>query len=252
MIGAFQATLYDLFGYFLPGAVGLVGLSLVFWRIFHSAVDTVKLQGAGNGVAIAVFLVGSYLLGHVIHNIGSWLMQGFRRPEDFVGTGAHHHGLSPALRRLIRSELEKRLGIEALQMPAREQYGYMDESRALTEKEGNREVYLYLEGFYIGMTAASLLLTIGLLLRFTADTSICIELSGRFCMSPDETLALAVLSLVSLVTFVQGVDRFAHYRFERAALLWLSQPPKEETDDEPESAKPSLGLFRFLRGFWRK
>jgi hypothetical protein len=76
MFENFTFTLYEIFGYLLPGGVTLVALILLYWALF---VPTVPLGIAsfqpGLGTWTIILLV-SYVLGHGVQAVGNKLLRG--------------------------------------------------------------------------------------------------------------------------------------------------------------------------------
>src|SRR5215467_13847510 len=78
-------TLYEVFGYFLPGVVSVLALAILFWAIFVPAaaipVHSIELSKLWY---LGLILV-SYYAGHVLQGLSRSL---FQNPDDIVLAGA--------------------------------------------------------------------------------------------------------------------------------------------------------------------
>src|SRR5690349_19063426 len=81
-----QLTLYELFGYLLPGAVLTAGLAVLFWALFFPQ-DAVEFDIKTVEVW-ATFLVMAYLVGHAGQSVGNWLAQRFPPSAEDRAIGA--------------------------------------------------------------------------------------------------------------------------------------------------------------------
>src|SRR5262249_21614848 len=76
-------TLYEVFGYFLPGVVGVTAIAIVFWALFLPTapvpVHTVELSKLWYFILVIV----SYYGGHVLQGISRSL---FKNPDESVLT----------------------------------------------------------------------------------------------------------------------------------------------------------------------
>jgi len=244
MLSDLRASIYDLFGYFLPGSVALAGIALISWAAWYPPEYAGDLTFASNGVVVSAFVVAAYLLGHVLHGIGNLIPRLTRVSESVLLASQPDPGasatvpsthqtpsrifldppapLSKALRDAIDVQLENHFRGRVKEMSALEKFGFIDEARNWAPREGDREVYIYREGFYRGMTLASALLCVGLLLRFAVAPYSCIVLDlDVTCLSRGEIAIFSLLSLCAVPAYLIRLERFARYRIERAVLLWL-------------------------------
>ena len=90
-----QVTLYDIFGYLLPGLVALGSITIFCWAAFTpaSALTTPKLSGAW---WIAVF-VTSYILGNLVQAIANMLPYLQPRIEASLSWTQHGDALASKL-----------------------------------------------------------------------------------------------------------------------------------------------------------
>jgi hypothetical protein len=143
-ISNFNVTLYDLFGYLMPGLVALGSLSLLAWSLF---IPTHPLHSpALTSVEWLIVFVLAYFLGHLVQAIGDlafwWAHE--EKVADKVGKDA----LGPARMK----ELQKAAKLDDEQKNSL--FGYCDTYLAQQGKTADREIYQYREGFYRGLTIA--------------------------------------------------------------------------------------------------
>ena len=250
MLGDLRASVYDLFGYFVPGSLGLVGVILVFWSTCHRT-DAGDLSQASSAVVLTGFIVVAYVLGHLLQAVGN-LLGYFNRVSEktLLGEAAQAEPaaertarltwgkslslwlttpgpppdgpLSAALLGTVNGELKKHFRQRTPHLSVREKYGFIDEARSWAPREGEREVYIYREGFNRGMAVASALLGCAFLIRGATAPESCFLLDfNEQCFGRVETAVVGVLFLLCVPTFRRRMERFARYRVERAIMLWL-------------------------------
>ena len=64
MVGDFRASLYDLFGYLLPGLVMTAGLGVIWWTAFGDS-PVMSIDFFATGIGSVSCLLLAYLVGHV-------------------------------------------------------------------------------------------------------------------------------------------------------------------------------------------
>ncbi len=82
MLNDLRATLYETFGYLLPGIVFLTALVILFWAIYlpASPIGYVDLSLQ----MIAALLLLAYFLGHLNQALGNLFAKVLRSPEEAV------------------------------------------------------------------------------------------------------------------------------------------------------------------------
>src|SRR5690606_3665581 len=84
----------------------------------------------------------------------------------------------------------------------------------------NRDIYVYREGFYRGMSVSALLLAVSLLVHTRAD--LCTAyLPETACAGPVELLAAFAIASIATVGFFLRMRRFGHYRLQRSLYRYL-------------------------------
>src|SRR5260370_5675991 len=87
-----QVTLYDVFGYLLPGIVFVAALATLFWAIFFPQ-PALKVDLPTAEVWI-VFLVSAYVAGHMAQALGN-LIVWFRPSTEDLILGSTYRGRLP-------------------------------------------------------------------------------------------------------------------------------------------------------------
>src|SRR5437667_10773171 len=82
MLNDLQATLYEAFGYLLPGIVFISALAILFWSVYlpASPLEFVELSFQ----VLVVLLLLAYFFGHLNQALGNLLTKIFRSPEEVV------------------------------------------------------------------------------------------------------------------------------------------------------------------------
>jgi len=147
----FQFTIYEILGYLAPGAVALAGLYLAGVALFDARLASLATAGTRVVVGMAVF---AYILGHCTHAIANVLFSGLKVDAQAAAE----------VPECVRAALLQRFE-DALGKPLPEDNLYVA-SDALVTQVGNtelRDVYVYREGFYRGLTVGLPVLGAGIL-----------------------------------------------------------------------------------------
>ena len=189
-----RVTLYDVFGYLLPGLVAFGAVTIFVWAaVFPTAsLDEPHLSSAE---WIGVLLT-SYMLGHLVQAI-TGLIAAFR------GKAA------AALDWFPLTDIGQKVGVPALpagsnaaaaEARAEKIYELCDIAVAQKGSTGDREIYQYREGFYRGLTVSLVLGLLAVVVRaiVTGDA-----LVGKhhFVTSGEYFLACGVLIVAAILAF---------------------------------------------------
>jgi hypothetical protein len=229
MMGDFRASLYDIFGYLLPGIVSLAAICLAYAAIGPSLPATTLLPLTATPTLILATVV-SYLLGHLAHSLGNtipWLRSSAE--DELLRDGGAPKGLVAS----ARARIEPLVGSDLSDLSATELFALIDESRVLRDRSGDRAVYIYREGFYRGMVIATGLLTIVLIvlsfrgsLRLTLSTDACVYAGRR------DIALTVVISSLAMLGYYGRMKRFARYRVQRLTYQWALA--SKEQDASPK------------------
>jgi hypothetical protein len=217
-MGEFRATLYDLFGYLLPGLVVLGAVSLFFSAIGPTQ-PSVSVADIGSPSIATIIVICAYLLGHAVHALGNALQHLVKSPESRFFL---EEGLPTDLVGVAREMLGARLGVSLKEVPPGEFCALVDETRVVRDKAGDRAVYVYREGFYRGMVVASAFLgTAVLALISRGGITISLSADSSLFARRVDLLVLLVLTIGCGAGFFFRMLRFGRYRVQRALYQFL-------------------------------
>ncbi|MGA9761630.1 MAG: hypothetical protein WBQ14_04330 [Gaiellaceae bacterium] len=145
-ISNFNVTLYDLFGYLMPGLVALGSLALLAWSLF---IPSHPLHSPSlTSVEWLIVFVLAYFLGHLVQAIGNlaFCWAGEDKVALEIGEEALGAKRMKELQKAAKLGDEQKLSL----------FSYCDTYLAQQGKTTDREIYQYREGFYRGLTIAIL------------------------------------------------------------------------------------------------
>lgn len=229
----FQLSLYDFFGYFLPGLVLVSSYFVWTWPLEKSFVDHIKLDAQ-----TWVFLVVvSYLSGHALQGFANFMLRKRYEKEKFYREGSG--GVPPVIEERIKEKIQGNFGNTLKDMD--EKWVYLICDRAtLGDGAGLLEMYVYREGFYRGMFFAVLALGISCFGRWAGEMPSSAILPDREEIMLKYILVAAIVLCVSSLFFFQRYGRFREYRIHHALLGFLVQKEKKEPEEKPALSKSTL------------
>ncbi len=241
-----QFTLYEVFGYLLPGIVLCAGLGLVFWAIyFPQAVIDFDLKTVEVWVT---FLAFGYVAGHVAQALGNKLVKQFGSAEQKIITDPN--AFPAELVKACRAKIATILAADTQQglvladridtaeptkdLPPLWLFRFCDDAVLRSGKLGEREVYIYREGFYRGTFIGFVVLTVGMMafaFRLWFGTE-----SGTARIGFVEVTGWRVVYFAAITAFAARFLwtrywRFAEYRVSQALIGFLTI--KEKTEEKP-------------------
>lgn len=212
-----QVTLYDIFGYLFPGAIVVFALTILSWSLFWPA-QPYTIYTDFSWPAVIIIALVSYLGGHLAQACGNFLEKLPRATDILHKRLLIDEGLSGELKKT----LGKRFGASAEALPPREMYQLCDQCLVHHGSLGEREVFIYREGFYRGVCVALAVLAIGLsvrLVRFPARLWILDSPTDI----PFGALVLAILiSVLGCWLCFRRYLRFAEHRIRTCLLRFLA------------------------------
>ncbi len=202
-----QITLYEIFGYLVPGFVFASAIGMGYWTLFET-----------NDLVLAKFdfpfwliiAAVSYLAGHVAQSFANLFLKWHPNSELCFRNGKA--GVGDVL-----IEEAKKLTKEIIDptYTGRISPGIVIEvCDAMIEHRGSpqtREVYLYREGFYRGMFMALLALAVALGARAFTQKSVFTFQKFTHLFAPAEMGTLAGVALIVSVMFYFRFRRFGKY-----------------------------------------
>lgn len=239
MVKDIQVTIYEILGYLLPGLAFLMALVVLFWALFLPR-QTAGFSGLSSGELWAA-LGAAYVAGHVAQALGNLLERAFGRNEDLV---LGKDGELPArLKAAIRVKVKQTLHLDADELPPRWFYRLCDDALVHAGKAGDREVYVYREGFYRGMSVGvgSLAIAVTALavrLRFGVSNRVLRVSEWGWGLGSEHLTFFAVCSGMSSWLLYRRYRRFASYRITHVMLGYLTVHGAKKADQDSSSANP--------------
>lgn len=216
MIEKIQLTLYEIFGYLLPGAICTVAVAIFYWGtcLPHAAFPVYKVHPDAVGWAVLTGI--SYLFGHLAQGIGTKYLKGAEKVALDNGELLPTTIVSSAKERAATMA-----GVQPEDIDAVSLFRLADEYTLQKGAGGDREIFVYREGFYKGCTVALALLCTALLMRsFGGATAIGFP-SYVYYMSGIQILTIALVVAVGSRLCRQRFRRFGIYRVSRAIFAFL-------------------------------
>ena len=246
-----QATVYDIFGYLLPGLVALLALVILFWAIL---IPTTPLSPTiTETFNWAVVLIVGYLLGHLVQALANLLLSPFKDPEELAlspelkpeeksgKSEADKNRLPEPLISLAKSKVSAMAHIPLPDVKSHLLYRFCDETVVQAGMIHDRDMYIYREGFYRGMAVSFLLLLLALVVRALIPTPY-LSLSGTpHPIASTTLLSIAVVPLLGIWLCFNRYKRFGHYKVEQAVIGFLVlQAKKSEGEAEKKTKKKTI------------
>jgi hypothetical protein len=210
-------TLYEFFGYFLPGNIGVAALAILFWALFLPMVPIPIQKFELNTLWYFGLAVISYYVGHVLQGISRSL---FKNPDESVL--AQQTSILPLVKR-AQEQLASRLGLAQTETPGAAMTVRLCDEVAIQHGQlGDRDVFVYREGFYRGSVASFILLDLALIVR-TIVPGAALRLPAEvFSVSRWQLLFVAVIVTCSIFLLRQRYKHFAALRAVRGVLAYVS------------------------------
>ena|ERR1700704_1195200 len=216
MIDKIQLTLYEIFGYLLPGAIGTTAVAIFYWGacLPHAIFPVYKVHPDTIGWAVLTGI--SYLFGHLAQGLGTKYLKGAEK------TALENGEIVPSA---IVSSAKVRAatiaGVRSEDIDSVSLFRLADEYALQKGALGDREVFVYREGFYKGCTVALALLSIALLVRSFLETTAVGFPTYTYYVSPIQLLTAALVAAVASRLCRQRFKRFGIYRVSRAVFAFL-------------------------------
>ena len=234
MIKDLQVTLYDVFGYLLPGIVFVGALATLFWAIFFPQ-PALRVDLPTAEVWI-IFLVSSYVAGHMAQALGN-LIAWFRpSTEDLIlGTKGK---LPEVFVTSCKAKAKDTLNVDLTNVSANWLYRFCDDAVIRSGKTGERDIYIYREGFYRGIFVAFVmfsLATLALILRLCWVENHILKIS-TWDVGQGQLLFFLFLWIGWSWLAYRRHRRFGEYRVTHTMLGFLTVKEEKKTDAKKEPA----------------
>lgn len=216
MIDKIQLTLYEIFGYFLPGAIAAGALGILYWALCIPAVAFPVFKIHPDAVGWGAMIALSYMLGHILQGVGGKYLGGIE--EAVLGQNG---SVSAEIVWSAKSRAAKLLGVQPEGLDAISLFRAADEYTLKNGPLGDRDVYIYREGFYRGCTVAMAAFSIALVIRAFRDWTKLQFPAYVFYISPIQLLIAALVAMVAARICKRRFERFGAYRVTRAIFAFL-------------------------------
>ena len=231
-----QVTLYEIFGYLIPGAVSIGSLGVLFWALFFPA-QVVDFDMRTGELWVA-FLVLAYIAGHMAQAIGNLIESRIKPVEQLVIEKTAPDRLPQAVVDACRAKATELTKADMSGASPRWLYRVCDDAVIRSGKIGEREIYVYREGFYRGifisfsaMAAACVALCIRLFLVTEREVMLA---RAHWGVTQWQLVFLAAVSVIWAALSFRRYRRFGEYRTTHALLgfLTVKEAKKEGSDDQ--------------------
>ncbi len=206
MFKELQITLYDIFGYLLPGSIILMAFALLFWSLFWPSAPLALTANVPTWVAIGL-VFSAYLAGHLGQGIGNFLEKlpnVKRRLENNIP-------LPTELGGLVRDAVAVRFGEQTRSLNTKDLALLCDQALVYAGSPGDREVFVYREGFYRGNCVALAFLGLTLLLRMVCSPAVIMLGNARVEIYRGQLIAAVVIAgFGSWLSFIRYLRFGAH------------------------------------------
>lgn len=214
-------TLYEIFGYLMPGLVAFAGIIVLFWVVFHGeSVLPLSLWRISSSGILAILFI-AYLLGHAVQALANVIFTGADR-EVISDVKNPIIAVARTRAQAMFPEIEKELDDHMWLVRV------MDECCIQGGHEGDREIFTYREGFYRGAMLAALVFGTGILMSAVIG-NLKFRIGEAVLIPSRWELGLALLiTLLLALGFYKRFQRFSQFRVSRviAAFLVLSRKPQ--------------------------
>jgi len=227
-----QISLYDIFGYLLPGAIIFFALVVIFWSLFWPTLP-LALKSSLPLMAIVGLIFGAYLLGHLGQGIGN-LVEKLpvvkRRREANLP-------LSAELAELVRDAVAVRFGKKARSLNLKDISLLCDQALVFAGSSGDREIFVYREGFYRGNSVALALLAVALMLRLAvgSPTLVAFECAQVEIHRSQVALAVLIAGFGALLSFLRYL-RFGDHKNSTCVTRFLALASEQLHEKEKKSS----------------
>lgn len=229
MLRDLRVTLYDIFGYLLPGAVFLAAIVILFWTLFFPSIPISPYRPTGEAWVILLLL--AYFCGHFAQALGN-LVAGLL-PETYeLLLGKNQPGSLPeSLIQAAKRKAGKMVGVQPEKLDSQWLYTACDQMVAQCGNTQDREVYQYREGFYRGLSVSYVALFLSLTLRAIIPGGAILTSDGPHSIGKGVMAFLIALLLFASWLSFQRYRRFARHRVTGAVIGFLALLAQEDSEE---------------------
>ena len=210
-----RTWLYEIFGYVYPGLTATVAAAVLFWSL---SCPTQPLVIAKPAIEVwAALAIVAYFVGHLVQALGNLVVE---RLQWIATSSLKQNGdLPPTVLDAVQERLRLLTGLPA-PPPSDQTYALCDRLLADRGKLGDREMFVYHEGFYRGHVVACAFLGLAMLLRGIQRPQITIA-AKTYILGREVPLVFGLALLGASVLCAVRYRRFMAYRISQAMLAVL-------------------------------
>lgn len=214
-----EVTLYDVFGYLIPGCIAFTGIYLIAWRlVLPLDQDWSKMSSGGWAVVLGI----AYVIGHFVQalsNAVSRLIQ--KDPVHRILT--EHSVSSPDIVLQANKRACIKMGLSAENdLTMKTLYDFMDHYLQQHGNTESRNIYVYREGFYRGLAGGLLLLAIGTIILMTGEQGNFSAFGATIKVTKPCAGFLGVFSIIMALLSMVRYRRFLIYRVKNTLYSFLA------------------------------
>lgn len=249
MFKQIQVTVYDVFGYLLPGTMLLVATAILCWTVVFPA-ESVTLANADNtycrlglssfgAIRLSWWLVVllAYFSGHMAQAMGNALVSCIKSVKCSKTLLWQVERIPEPIMTMARVSAVSRFGAGANDMDAIWLYRLCDAGVAQFGCVEDRELYQHREGFYRGLTISFLMLALALAVRMIVPSASFLVEQKTLIVPIAAMTFLALISLIGAVLSFLRYRRFYSYRVTSAMLGFIILSKKKELETEGVKGK---------------
>lgn len=228
MLKNIQITLYEIFGYLLPGIILLTAISIFFWTFLSDLTPPILYQLKFEYWMLILLI--SYFLGHIAQALANVVDEILCLNENFVFLKKNKEKLPDIIVQEAKSKITQILGID-LEYKIRDEkirnewlFRICDKIVVQYGSIENRELYVYREGFYRGSIISFFVLFLSLLFLSMKMLIHCKTINLCDSLHPINWLVIYILAFISLVGaifFFFRCRRFIMHHVRQALLDFL-------------------------------
>jgi hypothetical protein len=231
MLGNFTFTLYEVFGYLLPGSSMFLAFALFYWSLFIPAAPLGLASLKPDLLSWTVVSLTSYVLGHAAQALGNVFFHGIESSLLDIDRGSAPQWM----RKSAEDSARRILKVVSHKVEPTWTFRALDEYALQNGKSGDRDIFVYREGFYRGTALSLFILSSSFLVRMFIPVSL-VFANGVVHVARSALFLTALITAGVGYLFVRRYRRFAEYRISRAVLAALIV---QGTPANPSTSKPS-------------
>jgi hypothetical protein len=224
-----ELTLYDIFGYLLPGSVVVIAIVVTFWAVLWP-LSSLPIPLTLPALAVTFLLFVAYLSGHLVQAMANMVekwSRGSRRFDEQIP-------LSGELEKLVRTAVAKHLEAPR-DLTAGEMYLLCDQTLVHNRSLGERDIFIYREGFYRGNSVALAFLTCSLCARVAYSPAVIVIGQRVVALHRNQLALAAAFTAFGAWLAYRRYLRFRQHKFQSCFLrflcLWTPSPSMETKKD---------------------